>query len=400
MPPELDLKKLTDDMNTTTTALRDAHKTLTDRVEKGIGDTAQLTEKMAKCTADLDKMDKAFQAWNLAQAARAQGKEAKSAEADEAKQAFFEVQRFGNCRPELAKHLKRDTIQPEGKAFAVGVDAAAGYLAPLEYTREIIKGAIEFSPVRQLATVQGTSSTGVQVPKLVGLPSGVWTAEAGTKSEDVATTYSLMTVLAHEITALLISSQMQIEDAAFDLEAEIRDVATLQFGVAEGTAFVKGNGVGKPFGITSASIGSQTCADSTNHTLAAKDLMLALQKLKEPYQLNATFLIKSQALGRIRTEVGTTGQYVWGPLAEGKPPTILGRPYYGALDLDDDGTASKIPAIVGDFKRGYRIIDRIAIEIIRDIYSLVRTGQVQFVIRKRVGGYPVLPECFVKCVTA
>jgi HK97 family phage major capsid protein len=147
---------------------------------------------------------------------------------------------------------------------------------------------------------------------------------------------------------------MQIEDAAFNLEAEILDACNVQFGVAEGTAFIKGNGVGKPTGITSVAIGSQTCADSTNHTLQAKDLMLALQKLKEPYQLNATFLIKSQALGRIRTEVGTTGQYVWGPLAEGKPPTILGRPYYGALDLDDDGTVTKIPAIVGDFKRGYR----------------------------------------------
>jgi len=402
MPPELDLKKLTDDMNTTTTALRDAHKTLTERVEKGIGDAAQITEKMAKCEKALIDMDTKFQAWNLAQQAKAKGKEAKSEEAEEAKQAFWEVQRHGGCRPELVKHLKRDALPSESKAFALGVDASAGYLAPLEFVKEIIKGAVEFTPIRALATVQGTSSTGVQVPKLTALPTALWVAEAGTKAETTGLTYGLETILAHELYAYFISSQAQLEDAAFDLEAEIRNASIIQFGVAEGSVFLSGNGVGKPKGILSYSgIGTQTCADSSAHTLAGADLMLALQKLKEPYQANASFLIKSQALGRIRTQVITTGgPYVWGPLAEGKPPTILGQPYYLSCDLDDDGTITKIPAIVGDFRIGYRIIDRIAIEVVRDIYTLINKGQVQFVVRKRVGGASVLPEAFVKCVTA
>jgi len=401
---DVDLKKLVDDMQTTTKELRDTHKELTARVEKGVGDTAQLIEKQKKCNDAIDAMDKKFQEWRLANESKKNSGEQRDVEVEEAKQAFWEFARFGNAAPERTKYLRRDTLNGMGerKAFAIGVDAAAGYLAPLEYTKEIIKGAIEFSPVRQLATVQTTSTTGVQVPKRTGLHSATWVAEAGTRAESTGLTYGLETILAHEASSLFISSQAQLEDAAFNLEAEITGAATEQFGVAEGTAFIWGTGAGQPMGIlnTAITIGAQTCADSTNHYLQGKDIANAIAKLKEPYQANCSILIKGSCVGRLRTELTSGGVYVWGPLAADTPPTIWGKPYYMAIDLEDDGTVTKIPLILGDFKRGYRIVDRLAMDVVRDIYTLAANGQTRFIIRKRVGGQAVLPECFVKCTTA
>lgn len=401
---DVDLKKLVEDMQSTTKELRDTHKELSSRVEKGVGDTAQLTEKIKKCNDAIDEMDKKFQGWRLANESKKSNGEKNDVEAEESKQAFWEYARFGNTAPERTKYLKRDVLNGIGerKAFAIGVDAAAGYLAPLEYTKEIIKGAIEFSPVRQLATVQTTSTTGVQVPKRTGLHSAVWVAEAGARTESTGLTYGLETILAHEASALFISSQAQLEDAAFNLESEISEAATEQFGVAEGTAFLWGTGAGQPMGIlnTTITIGAQTCADSTNHYLQGKDIANAIAKLKEPYQNNCSIMIKGSAVGRLRTELTSGGVYVWGPLAADAPPTIWGKPYYMALDLEDDGTVSKIPLVLGDFKRGYRIVDRLAMDVVRDIYTLAANGQTRFIIRKRVGGQAVLPECFVKCTTA
>ena len=49
----------------------------------------------------------------------------------------------------------------EVKVLTVSNDATAGYLAPPEYVRELIKGIIEYSPVRSLARVRTTTQRSV-----------------------------------------------------------------------------------------------------------------------------------------------------------------------------------------------------------------------------------------------
>ena len=61
----------------------------------------------------------------------------------------------------------------------------------------------------------------------------------------------------HEMYALIDISHQNLEDSAFDLEAEIRGEAEEQFAVAEGAAVVSGNAIGKPEGwLTNADIAS------------------------------------------------------------------------------------------------------------------------------------------------
>ena len=47
---------------------------------------------------------------------------------------------------------------------------------------------------------------------------------------------------------------------------------------------------------------------------------------------------------------------------------------------------------VGDFRRGYVIVDRLAISMLRDPYTQATMGKVRFIARKRVGGQVVLSE--------
>lgn len=90
------------------------------------------------------------------------------------------------------------------------------------------------------------------------------------------------------------------------------------------------------------------------------------------------------------------GNYLWSPgIAGAEPPNILGRPYVDAPDMPDI-SGNAFPVIFGDFKRGYLIVDRTQISILRDPYSLSSSRQIKFVASKRVGGQVVLAEAIRK----
>ena len=68
-----------------------------------------------------------------------------------------------------------------------------------------------------------------------------------------------MSIDAHEQSAIVDISQAMLEDSAFNLESEMATEFSEQFSKSEGTAFVSGNGVGKPLGFTDSSAGSVVC---------------------------------------------------------------------------------------------------------------------------------------------
>jgi HK97 family phage major capsid protein len=56
----------------------------------------------------------------------------------------------------------KDSLSPEEvKVLTVSNDNTAGYLAPPEYVREIIKGVTEFSPIRSIARVRSTTNRSI-----------------------------------------------------------------------------------------------------------------------------------------------------------------------------------------------------------------------------------------------
>ncbi len=243
-----------------------------------------------------------------------------------------------------------------------------------------------------------TSMHTAEFPKETGLHTGAWVSESGTKSETTGMTWGKDTLTPHECYALIDVSNQNLEDSVFNLEAEISEAFSKKFGVLEGTAFVSGNGVGQPEGITlnTTVVASYKTTSGSSAVIVATDLMTAFYALKGDYAKNANWLMNRAMVGYIRKFTdGTTGQFLWQPgMVAGTPDTLLGVPIVEATDMASAVGSSVVVAVLGDFKRGYKIVDRIGMTVQRDPYTQATSGNVRFIARKRVDGKVVLPEAF------
>lgn len=302
------------------------------------------------------------------------------------------------------------------KALVISNDTGGGYLATTEMSMDIIKAEVLFSPVRQLVTVQAIGTGELQQPKRTGTASATRVGETETRSETTTPTWGMMKIPAPELYAEARVTWANLEDSAFDLEAIIRDEFAEQFGVKEGTEFVSGNGVNQMLGILDANAaGPSTPIAYTASTQAATiagaaagaagqgdPLVNLFHAVKTAYARNGTWILNRGSLGKVRLLKDTTGAYLWQPgLQPGNPGTILGAPYVECPDMPDEG-ANAYPIAFGDFKRAYRMVDRVGLTITRDPYTLASSGQVKIFGRRRVGGQVVLGEAIrlLKCAVS
>lgn len=296
-------------------------------------------------------------------------------------------------------------VQAEYKALSVGNDTTGGYLAPMELVREIIKGVTDISPARKLARVRSTSAKAIMIPKRTGQFAAQWVAEQGTKSETDGLRYGMWEIPTHELYALIDISNQNLEDSAWNMASEINSEAVEQFEVAEGAAFVSGNGVGKPLGFMDSSAGlgennsgsAATIADSDGQ---ANGLLSLKYALKTAYARNATWALNRTTLGSVRKLKDAEKNYIWMPGLGGQPNTIDGDAYVEVPDMPSEG-AGLYPIAYGDFKRAYTLVDRISMEMLRDPYTQATSGNVRFIFRRRLGGQVVLAEALrkLKCST-
>jgi HK97 family phage major capsid protein len=379
---------------------------------------SDLDAKLAKIEKDLDKGEALSQRMTAAEqelkAAKLAAEEAKTS-AEEAERKLNRQIAGGGGNPAQLKagwdnwaravvtaHLKGepnlgeaqrkalDDAAQQWKAMSVQNDATGGYLAPVEFVREIIKSITEVSPMRSLVRVRTTASKSVQMPKRTGQFAAVWVAEQGTRSETDGLRYGMLEIPTHEIYALVDISEQNLEDSAWNMADEIQMEATEQFAVAEGAAVVSGNGVGKPEGfLNNGDVGTTNVGSSA---VSADGLITLKHAVKTFYARNGVFTLNRTTLASVRKLKDSQNQYLWMPgLAQGKPNTIDGDPYVEVPDMPSEGAATKAVAY-GDFQRAYTLVDRIQMVMLRDPFTQATSGNVRFIFRRRQGGQVVLPE--------
>ena len=294
------------------------------------------------------------------------------------------------------KFIKKGTDgmdEMEKKALTVSDDTGAGYLAPPEYVNELIKTITEITPFRSAARVRTTNQKSIQIPSRTATFTAQWVAEAGTRSETTGYTTALEEIPTHEIYAQVDISNQMLEDSAFNLEAEMQQEFATQFAKQEGNSFVVGDAIGKPQGvITNANVA--TVASGSGTLLTGDGLITLVHSIKSDYGQNASFMFNRTTLGAIRKLKDSAGQYVFQAgmmLTAGVPNSVLGYPYVEAPDLADVGSSAK-PVIFGDFSRGYMVVDRVNLSVLRDPFTQATSGNVRYVARRRVGGQVILPE--------
>jgi HK97 family phage major capsid protein len=384
-----EMKAAVEELGRTWKAFREENDRL---LAEGRQTQKEWTEKLQRLNDRLDELDTKL---NRRPAAPANGEQEQTEQKRARKDAFLAFLRYGlEGLPEQQKALLvKDAVPGERKALssAQGVE----FLASPEIVNEIIKGVVEFSPIRSIARIRTTSAKSVKIRKRAGTFAAAWTGKLAARTETTGLKYGLEEVPTHELYALVDVPFEDLEDADFNLEAELQTEAAEQFGVAEGKASITGDGAGELEGVLTNAAIAYTPSGSSS-AITADGMIDLYFSVKDSYARNGTWVIKRGTLGTIRKLKDGNSQYLWSPgLAGAVPSTILDRPYVESVDMPDVA-ANAFPVLFGDWRRGYLLIDRIQMAVTRDPFSQAANGAVRFHFRKRVGGQVVVAEALRK----
>ena len=282
------------------------------------------------------------------------------------------------------------------KSLSVGTDADGGYLVTPSMTQTIVQIVNESSPMRKLASVETISSDSLDLIEDSGSMTAAWVAETADRTDTDNAQIGKNTIDTFEMYAQPKATQKLIDDASIDIERWVAEKVAERFSRLEATAFISGNGTSQPKGILSYAAGTsfgqiQQIASGTAAEVTADGLVKLYYALKDEYAKRATFLMHRTVVQAVRLlKEATTNQYLWQPgLAAGTPDTLLGVPVELAADMPV-AAADSLSVAVGDFKRGYLIVDRVGIRTLRDPFTA--KPFVKFYTTKRVGGEVVNSE--------
>ncbi|WP_084192599.1 phage major capsid protein [Parasphingorhabdus marina] len=298
------------------------------------------------------------------------------------------------------KYLRRgDHGGIELKSFSGASGPEGGFAVPQEIDALIGRTLHDISPIRAIATVVQTGSSGYR--KLVtdgGTPSG-WVSETAARPETDTPNFNEIAPPTGELYANPAASQTMLDDAAFDVEAWLADEIAREFARAEGAAFVGGSGVNQPLGFLNSTVTDEPDDQREFGTLeylasgaaggfAGSDgedaLVDLVHALKPAYRQGASFVMNSATLARIRKFKTADGAFLWqSSLAQGQPGTLLGYPVVEAEDMPDIA-ADSLSIAFGNFRAGYLIAERSATRILRDPFT--NKPFVHFYATRRVGG--------------
>lgn len=285
----------------------------------------------------------------------------------------------------------------ELKAMSAGSNADGGYVVTPEIEHEIGKRLTAISPIRAIAGQREISGNVYKKPFMTTGPATGWVGEIDSRPQTTSATLDQLSFPAMELYAMPAATATLLEDAAVNIEewlaAEVQDV----FAVQEGAAFVSGDGVNKPKGFLSytnvanaswswGSIGYIASGvagafPASNPSDVLIDLVYAM---KAGYRQNGTFVMNRKTQAEVRKFKDASGNYLWQPPAQaGGRATLMSFPLVEAEDMPNIG-ANSYSVAFGDFNRGYLVVDRQGVRVLRDPY--MAKPYVLFYTTKRVGG--------------
>ncbi|HSZ11724.1 MAG TPA: phage major capsid protein, partial [Rhizomicrobium sp.] len=285
----------------------------------------------------------------------------------------------------------------ETKALSEGSSTDGGYTVPLEIAQTIDRILAKASPIRALATVQQIGSSVYRKPITTVEAASGWVAETDSVSTTTTPTISAIDFPAMELYAMPATTQPLLDDSFVDIEQWLANEVQIVFAEQEGEAFVSGDGTSQPKGFLSYTNVADASwswgnigyiASGAAGAFASSDPADALIQLayapKQGYRANGTWVMNRKTESVVRKFKDDNDNYIWQPgTAAGQPATLLGYPVAEAEDMPDIA-ANSYSIAFGDFARGYLVVDRVGIRVLRDPYSA--KPYVLFYTTKRVGG--------------
>ena len=287
--------------------------------------------------------------------------------------------------------------QLEEKALSVGSDPDGGYLVPSETENAVMSSLKDISPIRAIAGIRQVSGTSFKKPFSISGPGTGWVGESAARPETTSPSLAELTFPTMELYAMPAATSTLLDDSAVNVDEWIAEEVRIAFAQQEGTAFVSGDGINKPKGFLSyAKVANDSwswgnlgyIATGVDGGFAAANpsdnLIDLIYSVKSGYRGNAQWVMNRSTQAQIRKIKDADGNYIWQPGTQlGEASTLMHFPITESEDMPDISSDSSSIAF-GDFGRGYLIVDRVGLRVLRDPYS--SKPYVLFYTTKRVGG--------------
>lgn len=304
---------------------------------------------------------------------------------------------------DLAKQLKSEGGKGQliflrnRKDYLTAINPNGGYWTSTDTRTDIqVNQDFETSPIRSIARVITTSSGDIDViiRDEQGI-SGGWVGETQTRPATATPTIGQLNIATHEHFAQPEVTQKMIDDSIVNIEQimieEINDI----FIQEENTAFVTGDGSKKPKGFLS--YDDRASADvyerdtleqldsGINGAFTADNFIELQNRLKGVYQAPAVWGMKRLTWGEVLKLKDGQGRYQlnFEMMADGAGLRLLGKRVVWMDDMPVRATNS-LSVVYGDFSKGYTVVDRVGVRLIRD--ELTNKPFIKFYATKRVGG--------------
>jgi len=187
-------------------------------------------------------------------------------------------------------------------------------------------------------------------------------------------------------------STMLVEDAG-NIVTIIQEKVLSTFAIDEDDAFLVGDGVKKPLGILPGGTNALGLTEVNSGAASAitADGVKALKRgIASQYRAGAVFVANSDTYGAIELLKDANGQYLFSDMTE--TDRLLNRRIYESEALPDVA-ANAYPLLFGNM-RGYYIVERMGMTVMRFQDSGTTINRVEFHFRRRIGGRVVEPWQF------
>lgn len=305
------------------------------------------------------------------------------------------------AKAQFDDHVRTGEPMLAGKSMSGAVAADGGHAVPTEISNIVRDQLLDLSPMRRVARVEQATSPDYRINVGVRGTASGWVSELAARPVTASPQLAQVTVPMGELYSNVKVSQHLIDDANFAVGEYVLSHVADEFALQEGGAFIAGDGSDKPEGFLNR---SQSTLGDTSRTFgelqytptgvsggfAASDpqdvLVETVYSLRPSYRQGdgVAWLMNSSSASVIRKFKDNEGRFIWqDSLRAGEPSRLLGYPVEIFEDMPVIG-ADSVSVAFGNWRRGYSIVDRIGMRVLRDPFT--DKGNVLFYVTKRVGG--------------
>jgi len=312
----------------------------------------------------------------------------------EYKHAFFQTLRTGAPLKLEGKAVDyHNRLRLETKALVE--DVTGQLLVPADVDAEIYRTLGNINIMRPLCQVRTTTRDRLQLRGIGEVTVGWGKLETGAAPPESTLVPVELWQYVEDLEGETKIGKDELMDSDVSLEQALNERFSRAIAEAEEYAFIRGLGHGsqQPSGIILAASGCVASVTDVINVIDIEDTKQFEYTIASQYRANGAYIFHSAtelALSLLRD--AALGTFTWQPsVAAGKPNTLNGKPCYTSDYLHTLAEVNQPIGMFGDFKSGYRILDRMGmtVQVKREVYA--NAGLVGFQVSRRVGGAVINP---------